>query len=136
MNEVVYLAFLGALALLNWAAALGGFCLLLMAVIIGLAFWKWLRNNRYISYRVTLLQGWQCRSGPTRGKMTGEAGQRCRRGLLRPGFCCRNHFLLSEHLWRLHHSPVDALDSARHLWTLEPNLSTLGRCVVRRSASG
>jgi len=53
-STVVYLAFLGALALLNWAAALGGFCLLLMAAIIGLAFWKWLRNNRYISYRVKL----------------------------------------------------------------------------------
>ena len=52
--EVVYLAFLGALALLNWAAALGGFCLLLMAAVLGLAFWKWLRNNRYISDKACL----------------------------------------------------------------------------------
>ncbi|CAE7526188.1 ADL1 [Symbiodinium natans] len=53
-STVVYLAFLGALALLNWAAALGGFCLLLMAAVLGLAFWKWLRNNRYISDKVKL----------------------------------------------------------------------------------
>ena len=43
--------------------------------------------------------------------MTGEARQRYRRGLLRPRFCRWNHLLLPEHLRRLHHSRLDALDS-------------------------